>query len=114
MWSERDECALRADFTVIDSTFYRTRHLERNAELGISLHIFEQNFLTAAVIKFRGPTVGVASDALSGFQRAVIFQKIRDAGRPEGVRRIVSWEFGLFEPSFKHVRGVSAHESPAR
>src|SRR5271165_5209375 len=36
------------------SAFYRTRHLERNAELGISLHIFEQNLLTTAVIKFRG------------------------------------------------------------
>ena len=48
-----------------------------------SLHVFEQNFLTAAVIEFRGPAVGVTSDSLGGFQGAVILQKIRDAGRPE-------------------------------
>ena len=47
------------------------------------LHILEQNLLTAAVIEFRGPAVGVAGDSLSGFKGAVIFQKIRDAGRPE-------------------------------
>jgi hypothetical protein len=53
--------------------------LERNAELGISLHIFEQNLLTAAVIEFRSPAVGMACDSLSGFKGAIIFQKIRDA-----------------------------------
>ena len=37
------------------------------------LHILQENFLTAAVIKFRGPAVGVAGDALSGFKSAVIF-----------------------------------------
>ena len=47
------------------------------------LQVFEQNLLTAAVIEFRGPAVGMAGDPLSGFKRAVIFQKIRDAGRPE-------------------------------
>jgi len=31
----------------------------------------------------RRPAVGVAADALCGFKGAVIFQKIRDAGRPE-------------------------------
>jgi len=65
------------------SAFYRTRHLEGNAEFGISLHIFEQNLLSAAVIEFRGPAVGMAGDPLRGFKGAVIFQKIRDAGRPE-------------------------------
>jgi hypothetical protein len=44
------------------------------------LHIFEQNFLAAAVIKLRRPTVGVAGDSLSGFQDALIFQEIPDAG----------------------------------
>jgi hypothetical protein len=48
-----------------------------------ALHIFEQNLLAAAVIEFSGPAVGVAGDTLSGFQGAVIFQKIRDAGCPE-------------------------------
>jgi hypothetical protein len=38
------------------------------------------NLLTAAVIEFRGPAVGMAGDSLSGFQGAVIFQKISDAG----------------------------------
>jgi hypothetical protein len=47
------------------------------------LHIFEQDLLAAAVIEFRGPAIGVASDSLSGFKGAVIFQKIRDAGRPK-------------------------------
>jgi hypothetical protein len=48
-----------------------------------SLHILEQNLLAAAVIQLCGPAIGVAGDSLSGFQGAVIFQKIRDAGRPE-------------------------------
>jgi hypothetical protein len=43
----------------------------------------EQNLLTAAVIEFRGAAIGVASDALSSFEGAVVFQKIRDTGRPE-------------------------------
>ena len=47
------------------------------------LHVLEEDLLAAAVIKFRGPAVGVAGDSLSGFQGTVIFQKIRDAGRPE-------------------------------
>jgi hypothetical protein len=41
------------------------------------------NLLTAAVVKFCGSAVGVAGDPLRGFEGAVIFQKIRDAGRPE-------------------------------
>jgi len=45
------------------------------------LHVLEQNLLPTAIVKFRGPTIGVASDSLSGFKSAVIFQKIRDAGR---------------------------------
>ena len=47
------------------------------------LHVLEQNLLTAAVIEFRGPAVGMTSNPLSYLQSAVIFQKIRDAGRPE-------------------------------
>jgi hypothetical protein len=47
------------------------------------LHILEQNLLAAAVIKLGCPAVGVAGDALRGFKGTVIFQKIRDAGRPE-------------------------------
>ena len=38
-----------------------------------SLHVLQEDLLTAAVIKFRGPAVGVAGDSLSGFKRAVIF-----------------------------------------
>ncbi len=59
------------------SAFYRTRHLERNAELGTSLHVLQQNLLAAAVIEFRGPAVGVAGNSLGGFKSPVIFQKIR-------------------------------------
>jgi hypothetical protein len=63
--------------------------LERNAELGISFHILEQNLLAAAVIQLCRSAVGVTSDSLSGFNGAIIFQKICDTSRPEGVRRIV-------------------------
>jgi hypothetical protein len=59
--------------------------------------MFEQHLLAAAVIEFRGPAIRMASDSLCGFESAVIFQKIRDAGRPAG----------LFESSFEHIRGVS-------
>jgi hypothetical protein len=48
-----------------------------------SLHILEQNLLPAAVIEFRGPTVGMTGNSLSGFKGAVIFQKIGDARRSE-------------------------------
>ena len=77
-------------------------------------HILQENLLTAAVIEFCGPAVGMAGDSLSGFQGAVIFQKIRDAGRPKRVRRIVRRQSGLFQPSFEHVRGVSPHKRPTR
>jgi hypothetical protein len=40
-------------------------------------HVLQEHLLTAAVIKFRGPAVGVAGDALSGIKGAVILQKIR-------------------------------------
>ena len=45
-----------------------------------SLHVFEQNLLTAAVIELRRPAIGVAGDTLSGFKGAVIFKKIGDTG----------------------------------
>jgi hypothetical protein len=47
------------------------------------LRVFEQNLLPAAVIKLGGPAVCVTGDSLSGFKGTVIFQKIRDAGRPK-------------------------------
>ena len=103
MWSQSPQNHFPEHIHPAHSTFYCARHLERNAELGISLHIFEQNFLTAAVIKFRGPAVGVAGDSPGGFEGAVIFQKIRDPSRPERVRRIVRWQSSLLESSFKHV-----------
>ena len=58
------------------STFYCARHLERNAELGISLHVLQKNLLPAAIVEFRSSAVGMAGDSLSGFKSAVIFQKI--------------------------------------
>src|SRR5690349_24083228 len=71
-----------------------------------SLRVFEQNLLTAAVMEFSGPAVGVAGDALGGFKGAVNFQKICDAGGSERVRGIVSWQSCMFEPSLEHVLGV--------
>ena len=69
------------------SAFYRTRHLERNAELGISLHVFEQNLLTATVVKLCRPAVGVAGDSLRHFKRSSILQEIGDAGGPKRMGR---------------------------
>ena len=37
------------------------------------LHILEKYLLAAAVIEFRGSTIGVAGDALRGFKSTVIF-----------------------------------------
>jgi hypothetical protein len=70
------------------------------------LHILEQNLLAATVIKLCRQAVGVAGDSLSGFQGAVIFQKVRDPGGPERVKRIVGRQSSLLE----HVRGVSAQK----
>jgi hypothetical protein len=39
-------------------------------------HVLQEHLLTAAVIEFRGPTISVAGDSLSGFKGAVIFQKL--------------------------------------
>jgi hypothetical protein len=39
--------------------------------------------MAAPIVEFRCATVGMAGDSLSGFKGSVIFQKIRDAGRPE-------------------------------
>jgi hypothetical protein len=74
----------------------------------------EQNLLTAAVVEFRSAAVGVADNPLSGFKGAVIFQKIRYAGCPESVRRIVSRQSRSFKSSFEHVCSIGAHERPAR
>jgi hypothetical protein len=54
-----------------------------NVELGIPIHIFEQNLLPAAVIEFCGPAVDMAGDSLGGFKGAVIFQKVGYPSRPE-------------------------------
>src|SRR6266404_924912 len=78
------------------------------------LHVLQEHLLTAAVIEFRCPAVGMAGDALSGFKSAVIFQKIRYAGRSERVGRIVRRQSSLFESTLEHVRGVGAHEWPSR
>jgi hypothetical protein len=39
--------------------------------------------LTAAIIEFCGPAVGMTGDSLSGYKGAIVFQKMRDAGRLE-------------------------------
>jgi hypothetical protein len=50
------------------------------------LHIFEKYLLPAAVKELGRSAVSVPGNSLSGFKSAVIFQKVRDAGRPESVR----------------------------
>ena len=63
------------------------------------LHVFEQNLLPAAVIQFPGSAIGVAGDPLGRFKGAVVFQKIRNAGRSKRVGRIVSRQSGLLKPT---------------
>jgi hypothetical protein len=67
---------------MLSNGYFRNEETIRSS-ISNPLHVFEQNLLTAAVIEFRGPAVGVTRDSLSGFQGDVIFQKIRDAGRPK-------------------------------
>jgi hypothetical protein len=40
-----------------------------------SLHVLEENLLTAAIIQLCRPAVGVAGNTLSGFKSAVTFQQ---------------------------------------
>ena len=66
--------------------FYKRRKaspLCLSGSISNPLHVLQEHLLAAAVIQFRGPAVGMAGDSLSGFKSAVIFQKIRDAGRAE-------------------------------
>jgi len=46
-----------------------------------SLHVLQQNLLTAAVIEFRCPAICMTGDALSSFKGTVVLEKIRDTGR---------------------------------
>jgi probable HAF family extracellular repeat protein len=52
-------------------------------------HVLQEHLLAPAIIQFRCPAVGVACNPLGGFKGPVVLQKIRDACRPKGVRRIV-------------------------
>jgi len=83
MWSQSLSNPAPEHINPAYSTFYRTRHLERNAELGISFHVLQENLLTAAVVEFRSAAIGMAGDSLSGFKGTVVLEKIRDAGGPE-------------------------------
>jgi hypothetical protein len=77
-------CAISLNnFRTGSRTVARNGESERFGSITNPLHILEQNLLAAAVIKLRGPAIGVPGDSLSGFKGAVIFQKIRDAGRSE-------------------------------
>jgi len=64
----------------------KSRQLIAGYSVPDPFHILQEYLLAAAVIKFRGAAVDMAGDALSGFKGAVIFQKIRDAGRAERMR----------------------------
>ena len=46
-------------------------------------HVLQEHLLTAAVRKFRGSAVGVASDGLRDLQSSSILQVVGDAGGPE-------------------------------
>jgi hypothetical protein len=43
---------------------------ERETSVSDSLHVFEQNFLSAAVIEFRGLAVGVSGEHSCTFDRS--------------------------------------------
>jgi hypothetical protein len=55
----------------LDPNGIRARVAETNS-VSNPLHIFEQDFLSAAVIKFRGPTIGVTGNSLGRLQSPVI------------------------------------------
>jgi hypothetical protein len=84
------------------SAFYRTRHLERNAELGISFHIFDQDFLPTAIIQLCRPTIGMTGNPLCHFKRSSILQEIRYSGSPKRMGRECIRQPGVFEPAFEH------------
>jgi hypothetical protein len=65
--------------------------LERNAELGISLHVFEENLLAAAIIKLRRPTICAAGDSLCGFNGA-LQQNSPLREKPLSVQKVRVWE----------------------
>jgi hypothetical protein len=70
----------------LDKLSIRARITDEKRVLAVKsnpLHVFEQNLLSPAIVKLSRPAVGVAGDPLGGFKSAVIFQKIRDAGRPK-------------------------------
>jgi hypothetical protein len=48
-----------------------------------AFHILKQDLLTTTIIEFGSTAIGVPGNALGGFERAVIFEEIRDTGRPE-------------------------------
>src|ERR1700746_3905281 len=60
MWSQFLSNPLPEHIYPAHSAFYRTRHLERNAELGISLHVLEENLRPAEVGSFVPFTIVVA------------------------------------------------------
>jgi hypothetical protein len=58
-------------------------------ETTLNSHIIAKAFagkLTPAVVEFRSAAVGVTGYPLNGFKSAVIFKKVRDAGRSKCVR----------------------------
>src|SRR5271166_3637498 len=71
-----------------------------------------RSFLAAAVIKFRGPAVGVAGDALCHLQGSSVLQKICDASGSKRMRGVVHPEPGRLERSLYRACGVEpAHRA---
>ena len=68
---------------ILKSGDERWSHCHKENSISNPLHILQEHLLATAVIKFRGPAVGVAGYPLSGFKSAVMLQKIRDAGSSE-------------------------------
>jgi hypothetical protein len=61
------------------------------------IHIFEQNLLTAAIVKLVVRLLAWPDDSLSDLKRSSVFQKIGGACRPKGMGRECIPQPGVFQ-----------------
>jgi hypothetical protein len=71
-----------------------------------ALHVLQENFLSTAVIEFRGAAVGVAGNPLGYLQSPTVLQVVRDAGRSERVRGIIAHDAGVSQPSLQEISSI--------
>src|ERR1700722_16406886 len=94
----------------------RVHRIKRNSRVYFlvsnPLHILEQNLLTATVIKFCCPAVGMTGNPLGHLQLSSILQEIRDSGSPKRMGRKCIRQSGVFEPAFEHSGCIDSGRRP--